>query len=123
MAKATSNKTTNTMANSFALVDSGSRILEISSDKDELCERSGHDREVVSLVESHTVGDVIDYTDRGVEIPGYDCLYDSEDNSYLTADALGITPEQYATACRESATAICAEGHIEVSGRRVYASF
>lgn len=110
------------MTKTYALVDSSSRILEISDDRDDLIERSGRDREVVLLIKSHEVGDVIDYTDRGIEMAMYDCLYDSETNEYLTAEELGINDDQYAAACLESASQSAAEGHIRLAGRRVYAN-
>ena len=57
------------------------------------------------------------------EVPGVEdlYLYDSTSQDMLSADDLGITPEEYTAACRRSMDA-APEGHIYVGGRRVYAA-
>ncbi len=49
-------------------------------------------------------------------------LYDSETNEYVSADDLGISNDEYDSAILESVKCPQAEGHIELSGRRLYAA-
>lgn len=49
-------------------------------------------------------------------------LYDSETTSRVSADELDLDADGYEEAIRESYAQGTAEGHIEVNGRKVYAS-
>ena len=52
----------------FAIVDSSSRISSIHETRESADETGwGHDRELVELRAPHSVGDVIEYSDRGIE--------------------------------------------------------
>jgi hypothetical protein len=51
-----------------------------------------------------------------------DSLYDSDTNTYVTADDLGISEDRYDELVQESIDAKSVEGHIEFCGRRYYAS-
>jgi hypothetical protein len=49
-------------------------------------------------------------------------LYDSDTTDQVNADDLGITDDEYRQAVKDSLACDQAEGHIIVSGRRVFAA-
>lgn len=114
----------------YAIVDSSSRIVSLHDSRESAsAEGWGHDRELVRLVQSgHEVGDLVDYSERGVELDHAaaqrgDTLYDSDTNGALTAEDLEVTDEEYEELVRCSYAQGTAEGHIRLdSGRLVYAA-
>lgn len=59
----------------YAIVNAESVITEIGSEdeREEMASRTGHTRELVQLVREHSVGDEIEYSDRGVEVVAVRC--------------------------------------------------
>lgn len=61
--------TTTNSTHGYALVGSDSKIISLHDSRESADDAGwGRDRELVQLVRSHSVGDEIEYSDRGIEI-------------------------------------------------------